>query len=314
MADQAEMQSPEERMMAIMDTDPDFSELADATPEETPVEEESEPEETSTEEESADENVEEPRILKLKHDGQEIEKTEEEVLALAQQGFDYTKKTQQLADERRQIESQAQAIKAQEHTFQQQVQLQTALIQDIAKITAIDEQLNQYQQLDWNSLSNNDPVEAQKLFFSYSQLQTQRGQMVNQLETKHREISNHQQQAFQQTLAENQAIVERDIPNWAEVKPKIRQTGKDAYGFTDQELSSIVDARQLKVLHDAMKWRELQASKPSVQNKVSQAKPVVKPGAKDGKTAQTAQVKQSREALRKTGRGEHAAKLIEQML
>jgi hypothetical protein len=312
MSDQVEAQSPEERMLALVEADDSF---ADAEPpEEVPVDEENADDSVDPDaDETEGDEAPEPRVLKLKHNGEEVDKTEEEVIALAQQGFDYTQKTQQLAEERRQIESQAQAIKANEQAFQQQVQLQTALIQDIAEITAIDKQLAQYQNLDWNSLSNNDPVEAQKLFFSYNQLQTQRGQLANQLDGKHREITNQQTQAFQQVLAENRAIVERDIPNWAEVKPKLKQVGKE-YGFSDQELSSIVDARQLKILHDAMKYRELQASKPGVQNKVSQAKPVVKPGAKDGKTAQTANVKQTREALRKTGRSEHAAKLIENML
>lgn len=314
MADQAEMQSPEERMLAIMDTDPDFKELADEAPVEEPVEVEAEGEESpEVEEEPEEESTEEPRILTLKHDGQEVQKTEEEVLALAQQGFDYTKKTQQLAEERRQVESYAQAIKAQEQNIQQQVQLQTALIQDIAEVTAIDKQLAQFQNLDWNSLSNNDPVEAQKLFFAYSQLQTQRGQMVNQLEQKQGYLNQAQAQSFQQKLAENQAIVEREIPNWSEVKPQLKAIGKE-YGFSDQELGQVIDARQLKVLHDAMQWRKLQASKPQVQNKVSNAKPVVKPGAKDGKTAQTAQVKQVREQLRKTGKAEHAQALIERML
>jgi hypothetical protein len=309
MSDQVEAQSPEERMLALVEADDSF---ADAEPPEEVPEEETEQSE-ETEEETEGDEAPEPRVLKLKHNGEEVDKTEEEVIALAQQGFDYTQKTQQLAEERRQIESQAQAIKANEQAFQQQVQLQTALIQDIAEITAIDKQLAQYQNLDWNSLSNNDPVEAQKLFFSYNQLQTQRGQLANQLDGKHREITNQQTQAFQQVLAENRAIVERDIPNWAEVKPKLKQVGKE-YGFSDQELSSIVDARQLKILHDAMKYRELQASKPGVQNKVSQAKPVVKPGAKDGKTDQTSKAKQVRDQLRKTGKSEYAQAAIERML
>ena len=57
-----------------------------------------EPEKEETEEEKEPEK--EPVKRKLKVDGQEIEVTEDELITLAQQGKDYTKKTQQLSEER----------------------------------------------------------------------------------------------------------------------------------------------------------------------------------------------------------------------
>ena len=55
--------------------------------------------ETEKEEPDKEEEPETPK-RKLKVDGQEIEVTEDELITLAQQGRDYTKKTQQLAEER----------------------------------------------------------------------------------------------------------------------------------------------------------------------------------------------------------------------
>jgi hypothetical protein len=51
-----------------------------------------------------------------------------------------------------------------------------------------------------------------------------------------------------------------------------------------------------------------------VQKKVAAASPVVKPGAKDSKNAAQAGIKKVREELHRTGKSEHAAKLIERML
>ena len=136
MADQVAEQSVEERMMAFLDIPEQVED--DAEPEVVAAETEQEAE---TEEASQEETTEEeapPRKLKLTHNGEEIEKDETEVIALAQQGFDYTQKTQKLAEERKYVESMTQTIKEQETAFNQQVQIQTALIQEIAKVTAIE--------------------------------------------------------------------------------------------------------------------------------------------------------------------------------
>lgn len=318
--DQAGTPSVEERMMAFVEQEdeprPNFDEEEEQPAEQEVAEEESAEEESAEVEETEDEEQEPEsgRKLRLKHNGEEVEMDEAEVINLAQQGYDYTKKTQQLAEERKQIEAHVQAIKAQEQAFQVQAQVQSALIADIAKVTALDEQLNAFSQADWNAISDADPVQAQKLFFQFNQLQQQKQQLVAQMAAK--------QQQFQQAMAERIKLqtmtgleqLKKDVPDWGDEKRnEVRQSAK-SYGFSDQELSGITDPRVVKVLLDAAQWRKLQTSKPTVSKKVSQASTPVKPGAKDSKTANQAAVKQTREALRKTGKSDYAAKLIERML
>jgi hypothetical protein len=57
----------------------------------------------------------------------------------------------------------------------------------------------------------------------------------------------------------------------------------------------------------------LQAN-PTSKQKISEAKPIIKPGAKDTKQQATSQTRAMRDELRKTGNGDFAAKLIERML
>ena len=308
MADQAEMQSPESRMMALMDAEDSIQD--EVLEDEEPLEPESEEE---VEEEEEDEEVEEPQTLRLKVNGEEIEKPLEEVIALAQQGFDYTKKTQEVAEQRKALEDYAQAIQAQEQSFQQQVQLNQALIGEVAQLTAIDQQLAAYADVNWQQMSDTDFVEAQKLFFSFNQLQTQRATVAQQLEAKQQQLMQSHQLSLMNRIEQGKAILAKEIPNWSrETSQELILTGKD-YGFSDDELGAIVDPRHVKVLHDAMQWRKLK-SNSSAKNKVSSAKPVVKPGAQDTKQTSAANIKQNREALRKTGKSDYAAKLIEQML
>ena len=297
--------SPE---VEAIETNPD-EQVEEEVAEEEQVEE---PEEEGEEEASEEEQP--IRSLKLKVNGEEIEKPLEEVIALAQQGADYTQKTQQVAEQRKALEAQEQALQAQAQLLQQQAELQSALIGDVARLTAIDQQLEAYAKVNWQELSDNDFVEAQKLFFTYNQLQQQRGAIAQELEAKQTAMMQAKQQELAQRIEKGKEVLAKEIPNWSrDTSQAIISTGKE-YGFTEDELSQVYDPRYVKVLHDAMQWRKLQ-SNPTVKNKVSQAKPVVKPGAKDTKAnVDNAQRKQLRDNLRKSGKSDVAAKLIEQML
>ena len=327
MSDQVPEQSPQSRLETMLgdsiESDvipPELQEEEEQTPleaeakatEEVESEEATdEPDEEVEEEEQSQDEV--PAILKLKVNGEDVEKPLDEVVALAQQGLDYTQKTQQVAEQRKELEAYAESIKAQEQAFQEQMQLNNVLIEDVAKITSLDQHLNQYANVNWQQLSDNDFVEAQKLFFSYNQLQTERSQLVSQFEAKKQQVVQKQSQLMAEKIAKGKEVLAKEIPNWSpETNQALLSTGKD-YGFSDAELNSIVDPRHVKVLHDAMQWRKLQQNSV-VKKKVSNAKPVVKPGSKDTKAEANSNHRQLREQLRKTGKADAAQKLIENML
>lgn len=327
MSDQVAEQSPQSRLETMLgdsvESDVKPPELQDEE-EQTPLEAEAEDTEEVESEEATDEPDEEveeeeqsqdevPAILKLKVNGEDVEKPLDEVVALAQQGLDYTQKTQQVAEQRKELEAYAQQIQMQEQAFQEQMQLNNVLIEDVAKITSLDQQLNQYANVNWNQLSDNDFVEAQKLFFTYNQLQQERSQLVSQFEAKKQQVVQKQTQLMSEKIAKGKEILAKEIPNWSpETNQALLSTGKD-YGFSDAELNSIVDPRHVKVLHDAMQWRKLQQNSV-VKKKVSNAKPVVKPGSKDTKAEANSNHRNLREQLRKTGKSDAAQKLIENML
>jgi hypothetical protein len=332
MSDQALEQSPQDKLMAMLDEvsddeilnqaleeqideqDPDeVDESESEESQETDDDSQDEEPETEEDDEPEDSENEQPKSLKLKVNGEELDKPIDEVIALAQQGLDYTKKTQEVAEQRKALEEYAQTVKVQEEVFMQQVQLQQALIGDVAQLTAVDKQLAAFNDVNWQELSDNDFVEAQKLFFTYNQLQQQRGQLATELEAKAQQIQQQQAAKMQEKIAQGKEILAKEIPNWSrETTQELMTFGKE-YGFSDDELGTIIDPRHVKVLHDAMQWRKLQKNSVA-KNKVSQAKPVVKPGAKDTKQEATSANRQIREQLRKTGKADYAQKLIENMI
>lgn len=338
MSDQPNMESPQSRLEAMLGDIQDDTlqppveeqeepqeveeELEEEVGEEEVVTEDSE-DETEEEELETDDEVDEEESdeeqpvesVKLKVNGEEIEKPLDEVVALAQQGLDYTKKTQEVAEKRKELETLENQIRMQEQQLQEQSMLNSELIQDVAKITALDQQLSEYQDVNWEELSDSDFVTAQKKFFTFNQLQQQRSNLVSQFESKRQEALNKQQQAVADKVAKGREVLAKEIPNWSqETTQEIISTGREDYGFTDAELNAIVDPRHVRVLHDAMQWRKLKSKNSVVKKKVSRAKPVVKPGSKDPKKVVNTNAKKMREQLRKSGSADMASKLIEEMI
>jgi hypothetical protein len=335
MVDQVVEQSPQSRLEAMLgDIQEEQQELNLEEPqevEEEEVEAKAETEEpTDVEEEVEDSEEEEPELeddvdeedseeqptqnVKIKVNGEEIEKPLDEIVALAQQGLDYTQKTQQVAEQRKELEAIQEQIQAQQIELQQGAQLSGELVEDVAKITSLDQQLAQYQNVDWQKLSDSDVVEAQKLFFQYNQLQQERSNAVSQFEAKRQNALAQQQQIIAEKVQKGRDQLAKEIPNWSpETTQEIVSVGKD-YGFTDNELNAIIDPRHVRVLHDAMQWRKLKSKNSVTKKKVASAKPVVKPGSKDPKVKSTAASKKMREQLRRTGKAEVASKLIENLI
>jgi ribosomal protein S30/predicted house-cleaning noncanonical NTP pyrophosphatase (MazG superfamily) len=125
-----------------------------------------------------------------------------------------------------------------------------------------------------------------------------------------------EQAAKQKYLEEQRAKLVQEIPEFAdaekagEVQRKIRDVATEAYGFTEEELASVMDARHVKVLNDARKYRELMASKESATKKVRQSKPRVKAGAKKKVDPNRKSREEARKRLKQTGSLQDAVSLI----
>lgn len=292
---------PLERMIGILD-----EEEGDPTGDE-PAPEEPEDEEEATTEETEEEAPKAEELETIVHNGEEKQLTKAELKELAQQGFDYTQKTQQLAEQRRYVEQQAQYVK-------QQAQFQAQFTDQIAQVKAVEGQLAQWKQVNWTELAQSDPMQYLSLHHQYTEAK-------EAYQTQIQQLSQLQQQA-QQTAAEQQAqrlqqeaqAMRQAIPEWKDQAranaemAELRQFLAQA-GFGEQEIASVADHRQVTLARKAMLYDKLVAQG---KQKVATAPP---PTAKPGSTAKpNTDGKKIREALKTTGKGEYAAKLIERML
>lgn len=306
-----ESADPIDRISALLDG-PD-----DGEPEEEREEEEGQQPDESDENAAVEgEEPEEPEpeeapepLEEINWNGEVKKLTKTELKELAQKGFDYTQKTQQLAEQRHQFEAQAKAV-------QQSIALQNQQIEVIAQVKAIDGQLAQFKDVNWHQLAENDPVGYLKLNQTYRDLKEARDSAVSTFHEQAKAIHENSTQAMMQTLQREAKALSEAIPEFKGEAAQATQAKIKSYladiGFTPEEISGVTDHRTVRVAWEAAQWRSLQQSKQGMSKKVAEVPKVVKSGAVKAVTNQD--VKDARTQLRKTGRGEYAAKLIEKML
>lgn len=206
----------------------------------------------------------------VEHDGKKFRIPKELKSALMMQA-DYTRKTQELAEQRRTAEAErtrfAQAN--QEH------------IQGVARLVAMDEQIEAFNKVDWKTLSDNDPVQAQQAWMQFSQLKDARQQMAVQLQQQEQQRALEMQQVTAKQIEESQAVLARDIKGWSpQMAQQLTQFAAKEYGFQPQELAQVYDPRVVKLLHSAWMGSELMKKQMAATQKPAgnPAKPVPQVG------------------------------------
>ncbi len=218
------------------------------------------------------EAVEEDDSEELDYEGRKFKAPPGVKDALLRHG-DYTRKTQEVADLRRNIEHQQLQVR-------QQAEFQQAHIRDFASVISIDERLAQFANLDWNALTDADPVQAMKLERQVRELQGQKNNVLQQIEQAQQRQAFEREQSTFAAQEQGRRELELAIPGFRtpELKQALKATGK-ALGFTDAELGSTSDKRAVLMLHKAYLYDQLVA-KASAKPKVEAVKPVTRLSAK----------------------------------
>lgn len=282
--------APEEAQEA----EPAEEEAEEANSEDQPEEEESEAEDA---EEEAEEESEEPQVFKVTIDGQEVEIPSDELVKGYQRQSDYTRKTQELAEQR----------KASEAEIAQAKQQYAEAIQTV------------YNFLEQNGPQPPDPSLQETDPITYlTQMEAYRAHR-DQLQATQMERQRLQQEQDQQKAQERQKVVQQEheklleaLPQWRnpDVAAKEQRELADhliSRGYSPQEVSSASKSRDILLALDAMKWRKLQAEKPKAVAKAKGKPKVAKPGSSQKTTTDFAN---ARQRVKKTGSVDDAARAI----
>lgn len=287
-----------ERMTSVLDAEDDAPELP---------EEESAPAEEDAAEEETPDTPEAEDYEEITHNGEVKKLTKAELKDLAQQGFDYTQKTQQLAEQRRFLESQEAAINY-------RAKFQEQFTEQLGQVKAVESQLAEWKKVDWQALANSDPMQYLTAHQQYQEVKETYQAHIDHLNQMQSQAQHVEQQQTAQRLAQEAQAMKQAIPEWRDATKATAEMNDvkqflSKNGFNDAEIKSVMDHRHVVVARKAMLYDKLMAAG---QKKVQAAPPPSKPGS-------TAKPKQAvdqklRETLRRTGSADAAAKLIEQML
>ena len=296
-----EEQTEEVEEVEETETEPEVEEEVESETEEE-VEEESEVEEP--------EEVEEEQTFTIKAAGEEKEVTLDELKKSYQLGSDYTKKTQEVAEQRKVIEQEAKAI----------IEARQVRDEYSSKLQAIEQFLTGQNDnpAELAAMKENDPV-------GYAVKVAEMTEKREQLQTVQAERARLAQEQQTESQAQMQRFVEQEQIKLAESLPEfsdktkgeqirndIRSYGKKV-GFTDEELSQVYDSRHVLVLHKAAQYDKLMAGKAGVKKKVAKAPKTVKSGAKVKQNVTDIQKKQLKR-LQQTGSARDAAAIFENFI
>ncbi len=277
------------------DDDPEYDVEA-----EDDVEEQDDPD--AEDDDGQDEEPEDTQKFTVKVDGEEVEATLEDLKrSFAGQGY-IQKRMQEVASVRKEAET-----------------VYTALNEERAQLAQVLQAYTQH--LDAGlptppskDLLATDPIGYLEQEVAYREAVEKRQSLQEQQQALLAEQSQRDSQAFQAYLRSQAEDLTARIPDILDAKKapvimrKLGEAGQ-AYGYNAAELKQLVDARAINVLYDASRWRELQASKGKIREKVEQSR-TVKPGARREVSAGKTEVQKLRSRMKASGRVDDVAALL----
>ena len=244
-------------------------------------------------------------------DGEEI--TIEELRSGHLRQKDYTRKTQELAENRKAMEAQYQEIERERAEYAQLLPAMAERIQQAAE-----------QEPDWDTLYDTDPVMAAKAERQWRKEQEGRVaqlQAVQAEQQRMQQIEAQKREQMQQSYLEQQRHILPDIiPEWRDKKVAATEATQIrdfllGEGFSEQDVSGMSNATLVKLARKAMLYDrgETRANEVKAKPKKPRAK-ILKSGSRASQPKRTSAAQEAQNRARKTGRVNDAAAAIKALL
>lgn len=245
-------------------------------------------------------------------DGEEI--TVEELKRGNLRHRDYTRKTQELAEARREMAAQAEEIERERAQYAQM-------------LPALQERLQQpvEQEPDWDTLYDTDPTMAAKAERQWRKQQEERAAQLDAVQAERQRMAQLEQQRMEQMQAryfeEQRQILPEIIPEWRDTSVASKEA-KDLRsfllneGFTEQDVNGLTNATLVKLARKAMLYDQGQTRATEAKQKPKTQKPrkTLKAGSRGSQPKPRSEQQQALQRARQTGRMQDAAAAIKSLL
>lgn len=283
-------------------------------------EDEEDPESPASEDEAAkpadepEESPEEPADsidpatrVRVMIDGKEEEVTLEEALKGYSRTAVFTRKTQELATQRKAQEAEFQAVRAERAKY---AELLTGL--DVAWREATGPEP------DWAKVQAETPNEFPMMWAQWQQRQKELQIIAEERQRATEATQRDTTEAYHRYVGEEQAKLLEALPEWKD--PEKAKAGKaelvahaEKLGFSREELAKVGDHRLILLLRKAMLHDKAQAAKPAIAQRIQKVKTAT-PGPKADPKKPVSEATRARQRLAKTGSIDDAAAAFSLML
>ncbi len=307
------------------------SEETESTAEDEAVEEETQEDEVETEEVSEEEASEELEEVEegeeeteeetedttetsytIKVDGEEYEVNLEELKAGYQRQSDYTRKSQAVAEGRKDNE----AIQSERLRLEQERQLYANGLQMLREQQEAN--LSEFSQVDWDSLKEEDPYAYMIKKDEYRDAQDKARNAVQQQRIVQQQQSQQAAQSRATFVQDQYTQLVDALPEWSDDKSTVKddiRTFALSSGYAPEEVDQLADHRSILILKKAMEFDKLTKKVAPQAKKVKKVPKVQKSGRGKVKSeTEAASSKKKRTRLRESGSQADAASIFYDML
>lgn len=166
---------------------------------------------------------------------------------------DYTRKTQELAEQRRAFEAERTAFEARSNQGEER-----------RVLAQLEDQLGRFEGLNWEAAAAQDPKMAKAAWDAFTALTHNREALAGRL--AEREAAEHRDamESHAAQLVTGHAVLSRDVPGWSpQLAGEMATFAQKEFGFSRDEIDQVLDPRLIKLLHRAYSGaqREAQVSR-----------------------------------------------------
>ena len=315
MWDSEEQTANEETEATVDEEVVEDTEEAEEVEEEAPEEEgqaEEETEEEVEEEEETEIVAEEDLKYTIKVDGEEIEVSIDELKNGYQRQADYTRKSQALAEQRKETE----AILSERQKLEQERQMYANGLQMLREQQS--SKLQEFENTDWQTLKDEDPYQYILKRDEYRDAQEKVQNVQQQQAIIQQEQAEEAARARAHFVQQEYARLVEALPEWNDQESTIKKDVQEyakSVGFLPEEINQLADHRSVLVIKKAMEYDKLTTKVAPKKKAVKKVPKVQKSGRGNSKEDTAAEVvKQKRARLRKSGKQDDAASIFYDML
>ena len=240
-----------------------------------------------------DAEPEQPSLYTVKVDGEELEVTLEELQSGYSRTSVFTKRQQELAEQRKALEAEAEQTRQYRDAYAKQLEAMASQAQQTTQAEP-----------DWNALKEQG-YSIDELFLAKNEWDKNQ-KNVAQIQQEQARIAQEQDIENQHKMREHLEVQRQEmlnrIPQWSDEDTRNAERLEvikyaQSRGFSEDELANATDARAIEILHKAWQWDNLSKKTPDAKKRTKQAPKMAKAG--QPKTKQQVQSRSRQQALQR---------------